>query len=80
MLHYLIFIHISSGRAGRQERAATTFSFSPDSSATNAAFKVLPIKSAPQEVAEARLALFLAARHTLAAGMALLGLRPMTRM
>ncbi|XP_050689265.1 probable arginine--tRNA ligase, mitochondrial isoform X1 [Eriocheir sinensis] len=49
-------------------------------SATNAAFKVLPIKSAPQEVAEARLALFLAARHTLAAGMALLGLRPMTRM
>uniref|UniRef100_A0A0P4W5B8 Probable arginine--tRNA ligase, mitochondrial n=1 Tax=Scylla olivacea TaxID=85551 RepID=A0A0P4W5B8_SCYOL len=49
-------------------------------SVTNAAFKQLQIKGAQQEVAEARLALFLAARHTLAAGMTILGLRPMQHM
>ncbi|XP_042860546.1 probable arginine--tRNA ligase, mitochondrial [Penaeus japonicus] len=46
----------------------------------NGAFKTLKVKSSPAEVAEARLALFIAARHTLAAGMKILGLRPLRKM
>ncbi|XP_037773741.1 probable arginine--tRNA ligase, mitochondrial [Penaeus monodon] len=46
----------------------------------NRALKTLKVKSSPKEVAEARLALFTAARHTLAAGMNILGLRPLKKM
>ncbi|XP_042224146.1 probable arginine--tRNA ligase, mitochondrial isoform X2 [Homarus americanus] len=45
----------------------------------NNAIKLLQVKSAPLEVAEARLALFMAARHTLAAGMNILGVKPLSK-
>ncbi|XP_071535055.1 probable arginine--tRNA ligase, mitochondrial [Panulirus ornatus] len=46
----------------------------------NSAIKLLQVKSAPPEIAEARLALFKAARHTLAAGMNILGVKPLNQM
>ncbi|CAL4061320.1 unnamed protein product, partial [Meganyctiphanes norvegica] len=50
------------------------------SNTINAAFKKLPVKTAPEEIAAARLSLLLAARHTLAAGMKILGLQPLSQM
>ncbi|KAK4314775.1 hypothetical protein Pmani_013976 [Petrolisthes manimaculis] len=46
----------------------------------NKALKQLPVKSAPREVGEARLAMFVAARHTLAAGLNILGVQPLEEM
>ncbi|XP_069177648.1 probable arginine--tRNA ligase, mitochondrial isoform X2 [Procambarus clarkii] len=46
----------------------------------NNALKHLNVKGAPIEVAEARLALFMAARYTLAAGMNILGVEPLNQM
>lgn len=46
----------------------------------NKALQQLPVKSASHEVGEARLAMFVAARHTLAAGMNILGVKPLEEM
>ncbi|KAA0202026.1 hypothetical protein HAZT_HAZT009609 [Hyalella azteca] len=46
----------------------------------NKALYKLKVRDAPRDVAEARLALFVAARHTLAAGLTLLGLQPLDKM
>lgn len=50
------------------------------STAINKALKVLPIKNSAKPVAEARLKLFEVARITLAAGMKILGLKPLQQM
>lgn len=46
----------------------------------NVAIKHLQVKSSPTDVAEARLALFVTARLTLAAGMNILGIKPLNNM
>ncbi|XP_066984203.1 probable arginine--tRNA ligase, mitochondrial isoform X2 [Macrobrachium rosenbergii] len=50
------------------------------SGSINSALKQLQVKSSPLEIAKARLALFVAARFTLAAGMKILGLEPLNNM
>nr|XP_053648769.1 probable arginine--tRNA ligase, mitochondrial isoform X1 [Cherax quadricarinatus] len=46
----------------------------------NMSLKHMQVKGAPLEVAEARLSLFMAARYTLAAGMNILGVKPLDQM